>query len=72
MKNNLDVRDLPPPEPMIRILEAVTFLSPGGTLQVVLNRIPHPLYPRLQERGLMVETEQRNEDEVYLFIRRPA
>lgn len=72
MSTSLDVRHLPAPEPMLRILEAVTFLHPGESLRVIHNRIPYPLYPRLQERGLLVETQQRNDDEIHLVIRRPA
>lgn len=67
----LDVRLLPAPEPMIRILEAVTMLAPGETLQVIHNRIPHLLYPRLKERGLQVITEEQPDGEVRLTISRP-
>ncbi|MBF0164601.1 MAG: DUF2249 domain-containing protein [Magnetococcales bacterium] len=73
MTTDLDVRDLPPPEPMLRILEAVTFLHPGESLRVIHNRVPHPLYPRLRERGLLVETlEHGDNDEIHLVIHRPA
>ncbi|MBF0214590.1 MAG: DUF2249 domain-containing protein [Magnetococcales bacterium] len=71
MNKNLDVRDLPAPEPMIRILEHVALLHPGETLQVHHNRIPHLLYPRLQERGVVVETHTAPDGMVLLTIRRP-
>ncbi|MEO5333774.1 MAG: DUF2249 domain-containing protein [Magnetococcus sp. YQC-5] len=68
----LDVRTLPAPEPMIRVLEAVALLGPGATLTVIHHRIPHLLYPRLKERGLVVETEEQPNGEVVLLIRRPG
>ncbi|MBF0418365.1 MAG: DUF2249 domain-containing protein [Magnetococcales bacterium] len=72
MATDLDVRNLPPPEPMLRILEAVTHLRPGARLRVIHNRVPHPLYPRLLERGLQVETEHVQDNEIHLVIHRPA
>ncbi|MBF0629180.1 MAG: DUF2249 domain-containing protein [Magnetococcales bacterium] len=71
MRPILDVRELPAPEPMIHILEAVTTLFPGETLRVRHNRTPHLLYPRLHERGLAVETEILPDGDVLLVIRRP-
>ncbi|HAT51016.1 MAG: DUF2249 domain-containing protein [Nitrospirae bacterium] len=69
--NPLDVRGLPPPQPMVKILEAVTWLAPGETLTVIHNRVPHLLYPRLRERGLLVETSESPDGTVTLAIQRP-
>src|SRR5690606_38430421 len=43
----IDVSELVPPEPMIKILEAIAELPPGGTLLVHHVRRPVHLYPRL-------------------------
>ncbi|MBF0416000.1 MAG: DUF2249 domain-containing protein [Magnetococcales bacterium] len=67
----LDVRQHPPPQPMVLILEATAKLAPGSSLKVIHSRIPHPLYPRLQERGLLVETHEHADGTVELMIRRP-
>ncbi|MBF0422328.1 MAG: DUF2249 domain-containing protein [Magnetococcales bacterium] len=67
----LDVRHLSPPEPMVKILEAVSRLSPGKSLLVIHRRVPHPLYPRLEERGLNVETREHPDGTVELMIHRP-
>ncbi|MBF0447028.1 MAG: DUF2249 domain-containing protein [Magnetococcales bacterium] len=67
----LDVRHLPPPEPMVRILEATATLAPQIDLIVWHNRIPTLLYPRLAERGLQVETTERSDGVIQLTIRRP-
>jgi TusA-related sulfurtransferase len=67
----LDVRGLPAPEPMVRILEATATMQPGATLTVLHNRVPTLIYPRLAERGLLVETIEGSEGVVELIIKRP-
>ncbi|MBF0454536.1 MAG: DUF2249 domain-containing protein [Magnetococcales bacterium] len=66
----LDVRGLAPPDPMVKILEATATLQPGATLTVLHSRVPALLYPRLAERGLLVETVEE-EGLVRLTIQRP-
>ena len=45
----LDVGGLEAPEPMVRILEALETLPERGSLRVMIDREPHPLY-RVLER----------------------
>lgn len=47
----LDLSDLDPPEPMVRILEALQELAPGDTLFALLAREPIFLFPELARRG---------------------
>lgn len=47
----IDVRGLPPCEPMDRILASLDALPDGGRLEAVLDRDPVFLYPLLEERG---------------------
>ncbi|MBY0556799.1 MAG: DUF2249 domain-containing protein [Burkholderiaceae bacterium] len=47
----LDVRGMEPPEPMVKVLEALDLLAPGGRLQVLIDRQPVPLYQVLQRNG---------------------
>lgn len=47
----LDNRGLPPPEPMVRILEALGQLPGGEDLVVLMDREPLFLYPELERRG---------------------
>lgn len=47
----VDARDLPPPEPMERALEALDSLPHGGELQLWLHREPFPLYTILRNNG---------------------
>ncbi len=54
----LDVRDLEPPLPMVRVLEAVESLAPGQRLEVLHHRRPIFLYPQLEERGCRHATDE--------------
>lgn len=47
----LNVRDLPPPEPMIKILEMLPQINEQTVLLVHHHREPLMLYPKLEERG---------------------
>ena len=54
----LDVRGLEPPEPMVKILEALEGLAHGETLEVLHERRPMLLYPLLDDRGFLHETDE--------------
>lgn len=54
----IDCRELPPPEPMVKTLEAVETLMPGQTLAPLLPREPRFLFPELEVRGLAWRGEQ--------------
>jgi TusA-related sulfurtransferase len=47
----LDNRDLDPPEPLVRILAAVEVMKPGEVLSALLCREPIFLFPELAKRG---------------------
>jgi uncharacterized protein (DUF2249 family) len=47
----LDLRALPAPEPMERVLDALDALADGDELRVLLAREPHPLYGVLARMG---------------------
>jgi TusA-related sulfurtransferase len=47
----LDNRDLDPPEPMVRILEATEAMASGEVLAALLCREPIFLFPELAKRG---------------------
>lgn len=65
----VDVRDLEPPEPMVRTLEALATLPRGKTLVQLNVRVPQLLLPRLEERGFTYEIREQSPDLVRLFIR---
>ena len=51
MNDLLDLRALPAPEPMERVLAALDVLPDGAQLRVLLAREPHPLYGILARTG---------------------
>ena len=54
----IDVSHLPPPLPMVRILETLRDLGPGETLLVNHTRRPIHLYPKLDALGCTHETTE--------------
>ncbi len=68
---HLDNRGLQPPEPMIRILEALEHLAPGAVLAAINERDPVFLYPELEARGAAIRAEPKS-DGVHLLIRKGA
>jgi len=68
----IDVRGLPPPEPMVRVLECLDGLAPGDTLTVLHERRPMFLYPQLDERGFTHTTDEPEPGLVRIVIGRPA
>ena len=52
----IDARDLAPPEPFERVMEAISVLEPGGQIMLILNREPFPLYRVLQLNGYVHKT----------------
>jgi uncharacterized protein (DUF2249 family) len=67
---HLDVSDLVPPEPMVRILEAAAKLGEGETLLVEHHRRPVYLYPQLETQGYAHETTELGPGRVQIRIRR--
>jgi uncharacterized protein (DUF2249 family) len=57
----LDLRGLEPPEPLIRILEALPRLAEGQRLVALTDRRPMFLYPKLEAIGYAYETEARDD-----------
>jgi uncharacterized protein (DUF2249 family) len=65
----IDVRGLEPPQPMVRILDAVERLRAGDTLEVLHERRPVFLYPQLDERGFLHDTDEPAPGLVRIVIR---
>jgi len=66
----LDVRGLEPPTPLVRVLEELDRLAPGQRLEVRHDRRPVFLYPQLDERGFVHETDEPEPGLVRIVIRR--
>ena len=68
----IDVSALPPPEPMVKILEALAALPPGGALHVRHARVPIYLYARLDAMGCAHQTTEVGPGHVELVITKAA
>jgi uncharacterized protein (DUF2249 family) len=66
----IDVSELVPPEPMIKILEALESMPEGGVLLVRHVRRPMHLYPRLDEMGYRHDTREIEPGRVEVLIER--
>jgi len=65
----LDLRGLQPPEPIVRIFEALE-RAPDEPLRAILPHEPVPLYALLRERGYAYSGEQRADGGFELLIER--
>lgn len=68
----IDVTELVPPEPMIRILQALEDLPDGARLLVHHVRRPMHLYDRLDEMGYAHDTRELEPGHVEVLIQKPA
>lgn len=65
----MDNRGLQPPEPMVRILEALAEMTPGEVLEAFNDREPVLLYPELAARHHAYIAEKRGAEGVRVLIR---
>ncbi len=66
----VDARGLEPPQPLVRILEALAALPAGATLRARTDRRPMHLYAQLQTRGFRGESTEQNDGSFVTQIRR--
>lgn len=64
----LDVGGLEAPEPMVRILEALETLPERGSLRVLIDREPHPLYRVLERYEFLHRTWPTGDGRYELLI----
>jgi Uncharacterized conserved protein (DUF2249) len=64
----LDVSDLPPPEPLECVLDALADLPAGDSLKVRLPLEPVLLYPMLRSMGMRWERSETQDASVELLI----
>ncbi len=66
----VDARGLEPPEPMVKILEAVSTLPEGASLRAHTERRPMHLYEQLEERGFQGQSEEQSDGSFITHITR--
>ena len=72
VSRTIDVSHLPPPLPMVRILETLRTLGPSETLLVRHTRRPVHLYPKLDALGCTRETTEPQPGKIEVRITIPA
>lgn len=66
----LDVRGLEAPEPLVRVLEALDTMPPGGSVRVKIDCQPKPLYRILDRNGYLHEEHPGTESLLEIEIRK--
>ena len=66
----VDTRGLEPPQPLVKILEAVANLPEGSSIVALTDRRPMHLYAHLEERGLLSETKEAVDGSFITYVRR--
>jgi len=66
----VDARGLEPPQPLVKILEALTALPEGAQLRVRSDRRPMHLYAQLEARGFVGESEEQPDGSFVTHVRR--
>lgn len=69
---HLDVRGLPPPEPLVAALRLIDTLAAPEPVVLHLDRDPQLLYPELAERGWEAEADPGEAGEVRLRLLPPS
>ena len=67
---DLDARGLEPPQPLVRILEALATLPDGVCLRARTDRRPMHLYAQLDPRGFEGQTEEQSDGSFVTYVRR--
>lgn len=65
---DVDARGLEPPQPMVKILEALGALPQGAHLRAYTDRRPMHLYPQLEERGFTGASEEQSDGSFVTMI----
>ena len=65
---HIDVRGLPPPQPLVQILRLVQTVAPNGVVIVHHDRDPQLLYPELAQIGWQAEPISGEPGEVRLRL----
>ena len=66
----VDARGLEPPQPLVKILEALTELPEGAELNARTDRRPVHLYAQLEQRGFTGETTEQPDGSFLTHVRR--
>jgi TusA-related sulfurtransferase len=66
----LDARGFEPPQPLMKTLEAIATLPPAATLRLHTRWKPAMLFPELEKRGFVGESQEQSDGSCITHIRR--
>jgi TusA-related sulfurtransferase len=66
----LDARGFEPPQPLMKTLEAIATLPPDATLRLHTRWKPAMLFPELEKRGFVGESQEQSDGSCITHIRR--
>jgi TusA-related sulfurtransferase len=66
----LDVRDLEPPEPLEKAMDALCRMQPGDTLRMLIHREPCLLYDILRREGCRHQSTLQDDGSWTILITR--
>ncbi len=64
----VDCREMFPPEPMVKVLEAVETMASHEAVLMLHRHNPVHLFPKLAERKLEFHLEEHGDDSIELLI----
>ena len=64
----IDCREMIPPEPLVRVMEAALKLDEKDALLMLHRKRPVLLFPKLDEQGLLYELKEFEDGSIELFI----
>ncbi len=64
----IDCREMLPPEPLIKVLEAVEQMQDNEAILMIHRQKPRLLLPKLAERNLKYEMREFADDSIELLI----
>jgi uncharacterized protein (DUF2249 family) len=68
----IDGRELPAPEPLERVLEALDALGPDDRVRLLIHREPFPLYDLLRSSGHAWRSEEQADGSFVIMIWRAS
>jgi uncharacterized protein (DUF2249 family) len=68
----IDAREMEPPEPFVRTMEALDQIGPGERLLLLLMREPNPLYRALDLNGFAYKSDRSVDGVCEILIWRKA
>jgi len=64
----VDCRDLEPPEPLVKVLEAIEEMRNDEAVLMIHRKRPRLLFPKLREKGLSFSMTEAPDESIELLI----